>query len=378
LHEGQITFNGIIQLLNQQFERLSALEQDLMYWLAIERDPVSLEELSTYLINSSFKGELLEALKSLRRRSLVERGERGAVFMLQPVVLEYVTRRLVESVSEEMNNGSFVLLAKYALMRGQAKEYIRNSQLRLIIQPVLERLLARFGSYQAFEQHLLFLTSRLRETSSAGHGYSGGNLVNLFASLKGNIRGADFSHLLIRQSYLQGIEAQDANIAHSNLTESVFMETFDSIASVALSANGKFLAVGGFNGEIHMLHVANGKPLSAFMGHIRMVWSLAFSPDSTLLASVGYDHIVKLWTVGENGTIQGFKTLQGHTEWLRRVTFSPDGSIIATCGDDATIRVWDVQDGTCLRILRGNSGMVWSVAFSPEDIPSSVEVTTAY
>src|SRR5213078_4640588 len=45
LAEGLLTFYSIRQLLSQQFERLSALEQELMYWLAIERELVTLETL---------------------------------------------------------------------------------------------------------------------------------------------------------------------------------------------------------------------------------------------------------------------------------------------------------------------------------------------
>ncbi len=365
LREGQILFTGIVLLLNQQFERLSALERDVMYWLAVERNPTSLEELNAYLLYPPSRGELLEALKSLRRRSLIERVGRGAVFTLQPVVLEYVTARLVEQVSEEVRSGSPSLLRKYALMRGQAKEYIRNSQLRLIVQPILEKLGSHFGSKE-FEEQVMQLTNQLRGKPYAVQGYGGGNLVNLLAALKGNIRGANFSRLLIRQAYLQGIEAQGASFAESDLTESVFIETFDSIASVTFSPNGKYIACGSFNGEIRLWYVVDGKPLLAFMGHTRMVWSLAFSPDSTLLASVGYDHSVKLWRVDEEGSVRCLKTLQGHTEWLRSVVFHPDESIIATCGDDETIRLWNVQSGLCLNILRGNAGMVWDVAFSPD------------
>lgn len=73
-----------------------------MYWLAIERDLVSLETLRTDLPAGLSSQEVLSALQSLRRRSLVERGEQGATFTLQPEVMAYVSERLVEQVYEEI------------------------------------------------------------------------------------------------------------------------------------------------------------------------------------------------------------------------------------------------------------------------------------
>src|SRR2546421_1200973 len=94
LAEGITTFQEIQQLLSQQFERLSGLEQALMYWLAIERELIVLEALSEELWRPVKKSQVMEAMYSLHSRSLVERGAQGAAFTLQPDVLEYVTERL--------------------------------------------------------------------------------------------------------------------------------------------------------------------------------------------------------------------------------------------------------------------------------------------
>ena len=94
----------------------------------------------------------------------------------------------------------------------------------MLVQPVLNRLLAHFGDAQGVERHLLLLVRLLREKHSTAHGYGGGNLVNLLVRLKGHLRKADFSALAIRQAYLQGIEAQDANFAGAHMSDAMFME----------------------------------------------------------------------------------------------------------------------------------------------------------
>jgi len=227
------------------------LEQDLLYWLAIERDSVSIEMLRENMLHDVHDDKLVEALHALYRRSLLERGEKGGFFALQPVVLEYVTERLVKQASKEIEESRFNLLDKYALMQAQAKEYIRASQVRLIIEPLIARLLRKIGGKEEVEQHLTRLTELVRMMPRVQHGY-GGNLINILASVKGDVRRADFSALAIKGAYLQGIEAQDMNLSGSSIARSVFTETFGSITSIAFNPNGRYIATSSFNGEIRV------------------------------------------------------------------------------------------------------------------------------
>src|SRR5262249_54538757 len=70
-------FGGIRRLLDVQVGRLSAIEHDLLTRLAVEREPISLAELAIDLAPSIGRSAVVEAIETLRRRSLLERGERG-------------------------------------------------------------------------------------------------------------------------------------------------------------------------------------------------------------------------------------------------------------------------------------------------------------
>jgi hypothetical protein len=85
-------------LLYQQFERLSKLEKDVLYWLAIKHRPVSLSTLRSEMILQTSGSELINALESLRWRSLIEKvSEQDEVmFLLEPVVLNYATKSQVD------------------------------------------------------------------------------------------------------------------------------------------------------------------------------------------------------------------------------------------------------------------------------------------
>ncbi|MBE9124709.1 MULTISPECIES: DUF1822 family protein [unclassified Coleofasciculus] len=101
LEQETLVFGEIDELLGQSFNRLSDLEKEVLYWLAIENKPVDFSTLQTSLNLSLSQAELLEILASLRQRSLLETTEAGAksYFALQPMMMEYITNQLVAQIS---------------------------------------------------------------------------------------------------------------------------------------------------------------------------------------------------------------------------------------------------------------------------------------
>ena len=96
--------------------------------------------------------------------------------------------------------------------------------------------------------------------------------------------------------------------------------------------------------------------------HHGRIGSLAFSPDSTALASTSWDHTTRLWDIARR---EERLALRGHREKVTDVTFSPDGARVATTSDDYTTRIWDARDGQALAVLPGPWFMTF-VAFSPD------------
>src|SRR5437764_5606052 len=139
LQEGELIFNGVRPVLRQQLGRLTPLEHLLLTWLAVLREWTELPTLVQVLHPRVLRTQMLEALEALRRRSLVERGQQAS-FGLQSVVMEYLTDALGERLSEEIVLGEPQQLRRYALEQAQAKDYVRQTQVRLLVHPLLERL----------------------------------------------------------------------------------------------------------------------------------------------------------------------------------------------------------------------------------------------
>ncbi len=361
LEQGEVVFGGVRALLDEQYARLSATEQNVLVWLAILREPVSLQELQAALVAPLSRVQVLEAIDSLHRRSLVERGQRPGSFTLQSVVLEYLTDRLVSTASQELVQGRLRLLREHGLAQAQAKDYVREIQERSLVHPLLERLRAELGANAQVEAHLQPLLSQFRTEDAATQGYGPANVITLLTALRGHLRGLDLSRLALRGVYLQGIELQDANLSFAQLRECLLTQSFDALTTLATSPSGKFLATAGRRGQVRVWRERGNLLHLSWQAHSAAVYALAFSPDERLLASASFDGSLKLWDV-EGGVLLW-------SDWQTRATieylaFSPAGSLLASGGLDGNVRLWDPKLGTLLEEVP-HPGPVYALAWSP-------------
>ena len=131
--------------------------------------------------------------------------------------------------------------------------------------------------------------------------------------------------------------------------------------AAALSPDGRLLALVPPDDSVRLWRIADGRErVRLATGSPQLV--AAFSPDGLLVASCGLGE-ASLWRVDG-----GVLVAKLPHPWLRvwSVAFSPDSSRLATTCSDRTVRIWDTADGRLIRTLRGHADEVWSVAFSPD------------
>ncbi|MEL7244798.1 MAG: CHAT domain-containing protein [Cyanobacteria bacterium J06573_2] len=361
LNSDTVIFGDIFDLLDQQFKRLSILENQVMYWLAINREKLSIKDLQNDMVGFSKTRELITALESLQWRCLIENN--SGKLTQQPVVMEYVIEELIEQVAEELYSGEIGIINQYALIKAQSQDYIRNAQIQFILKPIADKLFTFWTNKPTIQNYLNQFLSQLKSAAFPQPGYAAGNIINLLRQLDIELNNYDFSNLTICQANFSGINLQQTNFANSDLSKSVFTQTLGSIFAAKFSPTGNLFAT-GIDNQINLWEVNKTRQLRTLSGHTDWVESIAFSSDGKILASGSYDKTVRLWNV-ENG--EYLRILTGHTLPIKSVAFHRHGSILASGSNDKTIRLWNIQTGECSNILQGHENNIIFLSFHPDD-----------
>lgn len=96
-------------------------------------------------------------------------------------------------------------------------------------------------------------------------------------------------------------------------------------------------------------------------GHTSNIWTVAWSPDSKLLATGSDDFSVRLWR--PDGTTVRTLPLNGRVEVLK---WSPDGKTLATATSKGTVQIWDATGENLLQTLNWHKSTVVALAWSPD------------
>ena len=114
---------------------------------------------------------------------------------------------------------------------------------------------------------------------------------------------------------------------------------FATASGIGFSPDGITLAAAMSTGNVR-LRAGNNYAVSSDLTGQQAVTTLAFSPNSQLLAYGGVDQLVHLWRVDDNVALA---TLNGHQGAINSMAFSPDGRLLVTTAMDGTVRLWGTE-----------------------------------
>ena len=140
-----------------------------------------------------------------------------------------------------------------------------------------------------------------------------------------------------------------------------------AVRSLAISPDGKWLISGGQEGKVKLWELPNGALVKSVDASSGSVSALACTPDGKLLAIgiAGQSSGVSLWKLPDLAKDKGLGSSGGasSSHWSIPLAISPDGRLLASVGDDRKVKLWTLPAGTL-----SNAGTEDSVPVSPADL----------
>jgi WD40 repeat protein len=134
------------------------------------------------------------------------------------------------------------------------------------------------------------------------------------------------------------------------------------VLALAVSPDGKTLAVGGSDQSVRIVDATDGKEHARLTGHQGPVCDVAYLPDARRVVSVSADGSGRVWSLATREPI----ALGKHKGPVRAVAVAPDGLSIITGGDDGVIQSWHAEDGRASRTIATLEAPVLSLAVSSD------------
>ncbi len=133
--------------------------------------------------------------------------------------------------------------------------------------------------------------------------------------------------------------------------------------ALAWSPDSTRIASGGSDATVQIRDAATGQLLRIYSGHTHLILSISWSPDGRYLASGDSEASIKVW---ETSTGSLLTTYRGHRSSVLDLAWSPNNTCIVSGGEDGTVRIWEALSGRSIMTYPGQHGEMVNVAWSPD------------
>jgi WD40 repeat protein len=158
----------------------------------------------------------------------------------------------------------------------------------------------------------------------------------------------------------------DKTVRFWPLSETGLRKTFEMgqqeyIDAVAVSPDGKILALGGYfpAGKVELRQISDGSLISEIGFSSGRVTDMAFSNNGDMLAIAGNDQI-RLYSASDG------KQLKSFSKTGTELALSPDGALVAASYEQTSLRVWNASSGEAIYTIKELPDTMWNLVYSPD------------
>jgi len=135
------------------------------------------------------------------------------------------------------------------------------------------------------------------------------------------------------------------------------------LSRVVFSSSGRLVATAGYDKVVKIWDSRSRTVIANLRGHTRGVFGLSFSSDESLLASSDLDGFIRIWDMN---TFQQRHLMTAGNNSIGRLLFIPESNQLISAGDDAVIRIWSVLHGKQIAELKGHRDPILGLALTPD------------
>jgi WD40 repeat protein len=369
------------QILKQNAERLKRIAIEQKYEADAKSEKA--EQISKEALEEKGKAELAANEAERLRQQVLEQSKSLEV---QKNIAEITAEQALRKSSETEQN--LVQVSKQ-------KDQIEQS----VLQANIQKTQAEKEKEEAFKKRMLTIAQTIASRSlqiqgnknlksalavlayefnlSNGGADSNADIYNAVSSALNeqgqNVRHAFKGHTASVKSVVVSPKSNtlystgsDGKVLAWNLNDAIptpktILKNLQGNLCLAISPNGRMLAVGSDNGVIQIidLNYPDIAPVQK-KAHQGTVYALAFSKDGQQLYSSGSDKSILLWDISLTSSNQIFK----ETASTRVLSLSPDGRFLAGGSDDGRLLLWETKTNQLTVLSSEDTNPIYSLAFN--------------
>jgi WD40 repeat protein/tRNA A-37 threonylcarbamoyl transferase component Bud32 len=130
----------------------------------------------------------------------------------------------------------------------------------------------------------------------------------------------------------------------SKKDESTAIDNKGLVTCLAVHPNGQTLVLGGGKGHVLRWDLTGRHTVADALGrHESALTSMAISADGRWLATAGFDHTLRLWELASDRPQAAGAMIRVVDHPVNSVAITPDSRFLVTAGNDGTVRLWPLR-----------------------------------